>query len=152
MSSARLESEQVVVSAPMSFAGSAQRIWKMTDLGPPATKALMVLLALFLIVGVWGLVLCWYVTFGLLLVPYRLLRRGSRKRRVTALQHREQLSALADMQQQQAMQTSLLLSQQTATMQQQVRGTPQDQSAMASPPTPAPISSSAPGASQLPTR
>jgi hypothetical protein len=29
--SGKLASEQVVVAAPMSFSGSAQRIWKMTD-------------------------------------------------------------------------------------------------------------------------
>jgi hypothetical protein len=39
-------------------------------------------------------VACWYVIFGLLVVPYRLLRRGSRKRKKTAMQHREGLAAV----------------------------------------------------------
>jgi len=38
-------------------------------------------------------VLCWYAIFGLLLVPYRLLRRGQRKRDVAAKRHAELLAA-----------------------------------------------------------
>lgn len=35
-----------------------------------------------------------YLTFGLLLVPYRLLPRGARKRKSEALRHREMLGAI----------------------------------------------------------
>ena len=36
----------------------------------------------------------WYLLFGLFLVPYRLLRRGARKRKSEALRHREMLGAI----------------------------------------------------------
>lgn len=141
MSSARFESEKVVVSAPMSFAGSTQRIWRMTEVGSSAAKAALIPLAVILLVLAWSIILCWYCIFGLLLVPYRLLRRGSRKRKVAALQHREQLSALANMQQQQQMQTSLLMSQQTANMQQQAYYPQAPALAPVPPPHPAPPAS-----------
>jgi len=115
----KLASEKVVVSAPMSFAGSTQRIWKLTSLGSPAAKYGTVPLAVMLALLAWCLVLCWYCIFGLLLVPYRLLRRGSRKRKIQGLQHREQLGAMERMQQNQLLQTSLLAQQQTALLAQQ---------------------------------
>lgn len=93
----RLASEEVVISAPLSFTGSAQRIWKLTRLPlaeTPGPHAGLVVAALLLIVLAWSVVLSWYLTFGLLLVPYRLLRRDSRKRRRQALQHRELLATM----------------------------------------------------------
>lgn len=97
--SQRLASEQVVIAAPMSFAGSAQRIWKLTRMSS-STPAVIALgtLAVTMIGLAWVLVACWYVlTFvllGVIFIPYRLLRRGSRKRKRQALQHREQLAAM----------------------------------------------------------
>jgi hypothetical protein len=49
---------------------------------------------LFVIPLWWTAVLLWYVALGLWLVPYRLLRRGARKRKAEALRHREMLSAI----------------------------------------------------------
>lgn len=90
-----LASEQVVVAAPMSFAGSAGRLWKLTRLGAhPAWKTLTIPTAITLIALAWAVILCWYVIFSVFLVPYRLMRRGSRKRKREALQHREMLAAL----------------------------------------------------------
>jgi Flp pilus assembly protein TadB len=89
-----LESEKVVVSAPMSFAGSAQRVWKLTRDKEGGPKIAFVIIA-FLILSIWWpLIAAWYLLFGILLVPYRLLRRGSRKRKRQALQHREMLAAI----------------------------------------------------------
>ena len=46
----------------------------------------------------WMFVACWYfviyVLFGLWFIPYRLLRRGSRKRKQEKLRHREVLDAI----------------------------------------------------------
>lgn len=86
-----LPSERVIVSAPMSFAGSTQRLWRLTRADGAVARATLVALALVVIPVAWVVVLCWYVLFGLLLVPYRLLRRGARKRRREALMHRERL-------------------------------------------------------------
>jgi hypothetical protein len=88
---ARLSSEEVVISAPMSFTGSAQRLPVAESTAP---RVGLVVVALLLIVLAWSVVLSWYLFFGLLLVPYRLLRRGSRKRRRQALQHRELLATM----------------------------------------------------------
>ena len=92
-----LASEEMVVAAPMSFTGSAQRLWKLTKIEPAQehgwAKALMVGFTLLLITLVWALVLCWYVIFGLLVVPYRLIRRGQRRRALEEQRHRELLAA-----------------------------------------------------------
>ena len=109
--SGKLQSEQVVVEAPMSFTGSAKRIWKLTDQETQWVRYLMMVLAVTLIAIAWTLVLAWYCTFGLLLVPYRLMRRGSRKSKKQALQHRENLEALTQIQTAQAIQTANLIQQ-----------------------------------------
>lgn len=91
----KLKSEGVVVEAPMSFTGAAKRSWKFTRLGHPAWKILTVPCALFAIAGWWALIAGWYLVWGIFLVPWRLLRRGSRKRKKAELQHRETMNALA---------------------------------------------------------
>jgi hypothetical protein len=95
INAAKLESEKVVVAAPLSYAGSAARIWKLTGVtSQPAGRIGLGVLAVALIVLAWCFVTAWYVAFGLLLVPYRLIRRGQRKRKRQALQHRETLAAI----------------------------------------------------------
>jgi hypothetical protein len=91
----RLASEQIIVSAPMSYHGSAARIWKITRRGGDATWAVLAIGALsaLLIACAWMAVTCWYLFFGLLLIPYRLVRRGQRKRKLEEARHRELLAA-----------------------------------------------------------
>lgn len=94
----QLASEKVVVSAPFSFAGSTQRIWKITKVDNLILKLILVPLAIMLIIGAWMFVACWYfvmyVLFGILFIPYRLLRRSSRKNKRDKLRHREVLDAI----------------------------------------------------------
>ena len=94
----RLASEKIVVSAPFSFVGSAQRIWKITKVANPIAKLLLVVLALALIACAWVFVAVWYFImyflFGILFIPYRLLRRSSRKNKRDKLRHREMLDAI----------------------------------------------------------
>lgn len=91
----QLASEEVVISAPFSFHGSAVRIWKITRKDNAILKWLvMVPLALMTIFVVWGFIFVWYCIFGVLLVPYRLIRRGSRKRKMENLRHHELLDVL----------------------------------------------------------
>lgn len=81
-------SERIVVAAPMSFVGSAQRMSRwFGNLWLRWTFGLTILLFW------WTLILCWYLFFGLALVPYRVVRRGARKRRLEDARHREMLSA-----------------------------------------------------------
>jgi hypothetical protein len=95
VNAAKLESEKVVVAAPLSYAGSAGRIWKLTGMSDAAPARVgLALVAMILIVGAWTFVTAWYLTWGLFLVPYRLIRRSSRKRKREALQHREMMSAI----------------------------------------------------------
>lgn len=92
---ARLASEEVIISAPMSYVGSAQRIGRLrrrVDSGWELTA--ITALVVVMIVTAWLLVTVWYLTWGLLLVPYRVIRRGQRKRKVEALRHRELLGAI----------------------------------------------------------
>jgi hypothetical protein len=93
----RHKSEDVIINAPMSFAGAAQRAFRLrrVTFNPPLlANILMTTLAIFAVAVWWPLIAVWYVAFGLLLVPYRLLRRGSRKRKAESLRHREMMEAL----------------------------------------------------------
>ena len=91
-----LASERVIVAAPMSFTGSTQRLWRMTEgeYNPYVYWLLIIPAVLLLILCAWSVVLCWYLVFGILLIPYRIIRRGQRKDRRTALQHREMLESI----------------------------------------------------------
>ncbi len=100
-----LESERVVVAAPMSFAGAWGRIvrtwrsWRASDLAgrPGFGIVLSVLVWVVLAIAVvawWAFIVGWYLIWGLLLVPFRILRRGSRKRKAETLRHRETLAAI----------------------------------------------------------
>jgi Flp pilus assembly protein TadB len=95
----RLASEDVIINAPLSYAGSAQRVFRLRRRGKqPWSLALLTIAAILLIVAAWIVVTGWYaVTVGLLFfitVPFRLLRRGGRKRRAERFRHREMLSAI----------------------------------------------------------
>lgn len=94
----KLKSENIVISSPLSFIGSAKRIWKITDVDNPVMKVLLSLVAAALILFAWVFVAFWYVLiyaiFGILFVPYRLLRRSSRKQKQAKLRHREVLEAI----------------------------------------------------------
>jgi Flp pilus assembly protein TadB len=97
VNAAKLSSEKVVVAAPLSYAGSAARIWKLTGITAQAAGRIALgLVAVVLILFAWAAVTAWYFFFGLLLVPYRVVRRGQRKRKREALQHRELLSAIGE--------------------------------------------------------
>ena len=82
------DSSKIVVAAPMSFSGSTRRMRNWLS-GP-----LFWLVGLPMLLIWWTVILCWYVLFGLLLVPYRLIRRGSRKRKLADARHRETLAAM----------------------------------------------------------
>ena len=96
--SRQLASEKVVVSAPLSFSGSAQRIWKITDVENPIAKFALALIAMALIMGAWIFVLCWYfvmyILFGVFFFIFRLFTRGRRKSKRDKLRHREVLDAI----------------------------------------------------------
>ena len=89
MTGTNLTSADVVVSAPMSFTGSAQRIWHITSGRYGWAYAGMVTLAISSITVAWAAVLTWYLIFGLLLVPYRIIRRGQRKQKLEQIRHQE---------------------------------------------------------------
>lgn len=95
----QLASERVIINSPMSFAGAAQRSYR---IGKNQTGTelwvIRVLLSTPLVLIWWGIVIVWYAItiglLGLLTIPYRLLRRGARKRKAEALRHREALAAI----------------------------------------------------------
>ena len=94
----KLASEKVIVSAPLSFSGSAQRIWKITDVENPIAKFALALIAITLIMCAWMFVLCWYfvmyILFGVFFLIFRLFTRGRRKDKRDKLRHREVLDAI----------------------------------------------------------
>jgi ABC-type sugar transport system permease subunit len=87
----KLLSEKKVVSAPFSFIGSARRIWKITG-SSLLSKIIMFLPALALILLAWFFVLNWYILFSIFVIPYRLIRRGQRKREREYVRYLEQRS------------------------------------------------------------
>lgn len=91
----RLASEDVIISAPMSYSGSAQRIIRLRRRAAGGKSlATITALAVLLIVLAWILITVWYLMWGFLLVPYRVVRRGARKRKVEALRHRELMGTI----------------------------------------------------------
>ena len=82
-------SDNIIIQSPTSFVGSARRIWLLTQLGRPLLKVVTIPTALLLTAVAWVLCAVWLVFFGVLLVPWRLLRRGSRKRKQEARRHAE---------------------------------------------------------------
>jgi hypothetical protein len=91
----RLASEDIIISAPMSYAGSAQRIMRLrrgADAGAPL--AAITVAAVVLVISAWVLVTAWYLIWGIWLIPYRLMRRSARKRKVEAMRHRELMGTI----------------------------------------------------------
>src|SRR5215468_2911208 len=88
-----LASEHVVLSAPMSFTGSTRRIWRRWRPAAAVSrgwrKAAWWTLLWTLLILAWLAVLAWYFLFGLLLVPYRIVRRVQRTGRRNQLRHAE---------------------------------------------------------------
>jgi hypothetical protein len=96
MQRTRLASEDVIINAPMSYVGSSQRIMRLHRLAPGGwQKGVLTVLAVVLVLVAWTVITGWYLTWGLLLVPYRLLRRSSRKRKAEAMRHRELMGTIA---------------------------------------------------------
>jgi hypothetical protein len=92
----KLSKKKLVVSAPMSFNGSYLRTANALWHGQPSWFQLafgwwMIVLVLSFW---WMAIVTWYVFFGILLVPYRLIRRGGRKRTIEQKRHEELLEAL----------------------------------------------------------
>lgn len=95
----QLASEKVIISSPLSFAGSSQRIWRMTSTENMLVKLLLLVpIALCLIAAAWIFVIGWYilmyVVFGIFFIPFRLWRRGARKNKRDQLRHQEVLEAI----------------------------------------------------------
>jgi uncharacterized membrane-anchored protein len=82
-----MNSEHYTLESPTSFAGSARRIWLIDRATWYKWLAVVILIPL-----AWSFVLCWYLFFGIWLIPYRLIRRSQRKRKLEDMRHRELLN------------------------------------------------------------
>ncbi len=92
---ARLASEDVIINAPMSYAGSAQRIFRLRRRAHSGGASVAVtVLAIVLVLLAWVIVTAWYLLWGIWLIPYRIFRRGARKRKAEALRHRELMGTI----------------------------------------------------------
>jgi|AntAceMinimDraft_12_1070368.scaffolds.fasta_scaffold09527_1 hypothetical protein len=91
-----MSEKRIVVSAPMSLNGAYLRtinffwadkpLWFKASLGWVLVPGILVIW--------WTVIAIWYWVFGLLLAPYRLVRRGGRKRKVEERRHQEILQAM----------------------------------------------------------
>ena len=91
---ASLASDRVVLESPTSYAGSAKRIWKLAKYKTGGAKVALGLVCAVLILFAWTFVTAWYLTSGPWVVPYRLIRRSGRKRKMESLRHRELMEAV----------------------------------------------------------
>ena len=100
-----MDASRTVIAAPMSFAGSLGRTTNLLWHDRPVAVKVLAVVGVPAIVGIWWIaIVVWYVAFGLLLAPYRLVRRGSRKRKREGRMHQETLKAIRESQQQPAQQ------------------------------------------------
>ena len=89
------KAHKVAVAAPMSFAGAAVRLKILLVEDKPTWFRLGFTWWAFplYLFAWWYLVFIWYLAFGLLVVPYRIIRRGQRNRKRQQLMHEELVSA-----------------------------------------------------------
>jgi hypothetical protein len=91
----RLPSEDVILSAPMSYSGSAARIMRIRRRASEGRELTAItVLAVSMIVVAWACITVWYLMWGILLIPYRLVRRGQRRRKLEAIRHRELMGTI----------------------------------------------------------
>jgi hypothetical protein len=84
------------VAAPMSFAGSGGRLLNLVrgrDMSPVAAAFAWTGVILGIMLA-WTAILCWYLVFGLMVAPYRIMRRGQRRRKIDARRHDELMREL----------------------------------------------------------
>lgn len=92
-----LDSEKVILESPMSFTGATKRIWpEMMDknVNKYVKWLLLFPMTLFVLYIVYAVIFTWYMIFGLLLLPFRLMMRSSRNKKKQEMQHRELLQSL----------------------------------------------------------
>ena len=100
-------------AAPLSFVGSSRRLlgWaRKTSQRNPAYAAVAWVFATIAVVLAWSFILVWYMVifglFGVFVIPYRFIRRGSRKslhvQQTTLATQQAMLQQMAAMQQRQA--------------------------------------------------
>jgi Flp pilus assembly protein TadB len=97
LSRSSLSSEQVILEAPMSFTGCTKRTLRFAGKHQCThwwSKALAGTGLMFWLLLAYVSILTWYLFFGLLLVPYRLIRRSQRKNEKESRQHAELLAQL----------------------------------------------------------
>lgn len=98
MKNGKLQSENVIIESPMSFTGATKRIWPLLGRSDNKYVKWLVLFPTILITLyiVYVIILCWYCVFGIFLIPFRVMRRGQRRKKQQELQHRELMQALAN--------------------------------------------------------
>ena len=77
----RLPSEDVILSAPLSYLGSAERIWRLRRHVTPGWQLTAATVATaILVVLVWAFVTIWYLTWGISRIPQEIGRASCRER------------------------------------------------------------------------
>jgi hypothetical protein len=94
-----MTSSEMRLAPISSFAGSAERIWPLTRHDNPWLRYVLIIPGVvLLIVAAWlvvaGYYLVMYGIFGFLFLPWRIVRRGNRKRKIERTRHEEVLAAL----------------------------------------------------------
>lgn len=82
-----LPSEQVILESPLSYTGAARRAWRWRR-----RSIVLLPFSLLELIVRWAFVTVWYLVFGVLVIPYRLVRRGRKQRQIAELRHREALA------------------------------------------------------------
>lgn len=90
----KYHSTQMVLSAPMSFVGAGARMRRLFKRLSWKKKLLAYVPFVMILTLWWTFIMSWYVVFGMLVVPYRLFRRGHRRRRMEDQRQYELIEAM----------------------------------------------------------
>ncbi len=83
------KSNKYTVQSPMSYIGSTRRLWMISN-----NTIYRIFAATILIPTAWCFITAWYMLFGILLIPYRIIRRSNRKNKLARIQHDELMEML----------------------------------------------------------
>lgn len=91
-----MNNKQIIIEAPLSYTGSQKRIVRLWDASdtPWIKWALLLPSIVLLLLSAWSFITAWYLCWGIWLVPYRMVRRSSRKQKVEANRHAEMMAAM----------------------------------------------------------
>lgn len=89
-----MQANDVVIQAPMSYTGSAKRLWRPVKHSSGLAKLAIGSFMFLVVLAAWSAVTVWYLFAFWLMIPYRMIRRGQRRQRRDTLRQQEMLQQI----------------------------------------------------------